>query len=98
MLEQELVDRLGLFYKMFADPTRIQILALLCEKSLCVGEIVKQLGRTQSSVSHQLQTLRIANFVKYEKVGKEVFYSLADDHIKVILKYGLEHIKEGGTL
>lgn len=49
---------------------------------------------SQSAISHQLQMLRYFNVVKTDKKGQTVIYSLADDHIKIILRYGLEHIKE----
>lgn len=97
LLSKERLERLSLFYKMFGDPTRIRILGLLNDQKCCVSEIAEALHMTQSSISHQLQTLRYASFVTYEKQGKEVFYSLADDHIKILLQYGLEHIMEGET-
>ena len=56
--------------------------------------MVEKLDVSQSAVSHQLQMLRYFNVVKTEKKGQTVVYSLADDHISIILKYGLEHIKE----
>ena len=49
---------------------------------------------TQSAISHQLKNLRASNLVKTEKIGKNVYYSISDEHIKIILKYGLEHISE----
>jgi len=49
---------------------------------------------TKSAVSHQLRSLREANLVKNRREGKNVFYSLADDHVKQIFEKGLEHIRE----
>ncbi|MDR1917494.1 MAG: metalloregulator ArsR/SmtB family transcription factor [Christensenellaceae bacterium] len=81
-------------YKMFADNTRARILwALSCEE-MCVCDLAVLLNVTKSAISHQLQSFRLLNLVKYEKRGKEVYYSLADEHVNVLLKYGLEHIKE----
>lgn len=93
-LNEEMRKQLSQFYKMFADETRIRILFLLETSKKNVNEIAESLSMTPSSISHQLQTLRLTNFVRYEKIGKEVYYALADDHIKIILEYGLEHIKE----
>lgn len=92
---KEIICKLSQFYKIFGDETRIRILNLLIDKSLCVNDIAASLGMSQSSISHQLQVLRYANFVRTEKQGKVVYYSLADSHIKIILKYGFEHIMEG---
>ncbi len=90
------IYQLSEFYKMFGDVTRLKILNALSCKNLCVSEIAEQLQMTHSSISHQLQVLRAQNFVKYEKIGKTVYYSLADEHIQIILKYGYEHIQERG--
>lgn len=91
---KELLYGLSEFYKIFGDQTRLRILDVLTNKPLCVNEISEILDISQSAVSHQLKNLRSSNLVKTDKVGKNVYYSLADDHIKIILKYGLEHISE----
>ncbi len=91
---KELLYGLSEFYKIFGDQTRLRILDALINKPLCVNEICDILDISQSAVSHQLKNLRSSNLVKAEKVGKNVYYSIADDHIKIILKYGLEHISE----
>ncbi|MDR1687743.1 MAG: metalloregulator ArsR/SmtB family transcription factor [Clostridiales bacterium] len=81
-------------YKMFADNTRVQILwALSCEE-MCVCDLAVLLGMTKSAISHQLKSLRLANLIKYQKQGKNVYYSLADDHVKGIFEKGFEHIIE----
>jgi len=81
-------------YKMFADSTRVRILwALSCEV-MCVCDLAVLLGMTKSAVSHQLKSLRLANLVKYDKQGKIVYYSLADNHVKDIFEKGFEHIRE----
>ena len=87
MENKELLTELGDFFKIFADATRIRILELLTE-------IADKLMVSQSAISHQLQMLRYFNVVKTDKKGQTVIYSLADDHIRIILRYGLEHIKE----
>jgi ArsR family transcriptional regulator len=91
---KELLYGLSEFYKIFGDQTRLRILDVLINKPLCVNEISEILDISQSAISHQLKNLRSSNLVKTEKIGKNVYYSIADDHIKIILKYGLEHISE----
>ena len=91
---KELLYGLSEFYKIFADETRLRILDVLLNKPLCVNEISEILDMTQSAISHQLKNLRASNLVKTEKIGKNVYYSISDDHIKIILSYGLEHTKE----
>lgn len=81
-------------YKMFADSTRVRILWALSNVELCVCDIALLLNMTKSAISHQLRALRLANLVKYVKRGKEVYYSLADDHVRDIFEKGFEHINE----
>lgn len=91
---KELLVGLSEFYKIFGDSTRLRMLDALVNKPLCVNEISEILDISQSAISHQLKYLRASNLVKAEKVGKNVYYSIADDHIETILKVGLEHISE----
>lgn len=91
---KDLLAGLSEFYKIFADQTRLRILDVLLNKPLCVNEISEILDMSQSAISHQLKNLRASNLVKTEKNGKNVYYSISDEHIKIILKYGLEHIAE----
>lgn len=92
--KEELLYDLAEFFKIFGDSSRIRILSILREDKLCVNEISYLLQLSVSAVSHQLRILRQARLVRYQKIGKEVFYSLDDDHIEKILDQGLEHIKE----
>ena len=91
--EEDFYDLADL-YKMFADSTRVRILWALSCQQMCVCDIAVLLGMTKSAISHQLKSLRLANLVRYEKRGKEVYYSLADSHVKDIFKKGFEHIHE----
>ena len=81
-------------YKMFSDNTRLRILWALSQESMCVCDLAILLGMTKSAISHQLKSLRLANIVKYDKQGKVVYYSLADDHVHGIFEKGFEHVRE----
>ena len=91
---KEFLYGLSEFFKIFADPTRLRILEVLINKPLCVNDISEKLNISQSAISHQLKYLRSSNLVKTEKIGKNVFYNISDNHIKIILEYGIEHLKE----
>lgn len=95
MLDEKYLLKMTEFFKVFADETRLKILNLLESNPLCVCGISAGLGMTKSAISHQLKKLRDMNLVKAEKVGKEVWYSLADDHIKKVFDISAEHIMEG---
>ena len=88
------IFNLAEFFKMFGNPTRAKILYSLHLRDLYVGEIAEILGMSISAVSHQLWILRAAKLVKAAKEGKEVKYSLDDDHVNQIMACGLTHVKE----
>ncbi len=90
---EELYD-LAEFFKVFGDSTRIRILCVLFESEVCVCDIAQALDMTQSAISHQLRILKNARLLKTRREGKQVFYSLADDHVRSIIAMGLEHIEE----
>ena len=81
-------------FKAFGDPTRVQILSLLTEGELCVTEITQAVDITQSAISHQLRILKQMHLIKFRREGKNLLYSLADDHVLTILQTGLEHVLE----
>jgi len=94
MIDEELLYDLSDLYKVFGDTTRIKILHVLSISEMCVCDISALLGMKQSSVSHQLKTLRQAKLVKYRRSGKVVYYSLDDNHVVEIFNQGLAHITE----
>lgn len=91
-LSDEVIQTMAESFKALADPTRLRILALLSEHECGVGELAAQLDVSQSAVSHQLRLLRSLDIVRYRKDGREVYYDLADDHVRDILGRTLEHI------
>ena len=90
----EYLYELADIFKVFGDSTRIKILFALFESELCVGDLARLLGLSQSAVSHQLKTLKEAKLVRFRREGKIIFYSLDDDHVRTILSMGMEHVEE----
>ena len=93
--EDEKLYDLADFFKMFGDSTRIKILFALDQNEMCVCDLAVLLNMTKSAISHQLKTLRQVKLVKHRRDGKVTFYSLQDEHVKILLEIGLEHIEEG---
>lgn len=91
--DEELID-MSEFFKIFGDSTRIKIINALLNSKMCVCDIAYLLNMTHSAISHQLRFLKQAKIVKYEKIGKVVYYFLSDNHIKSIFDQGEEHISE----
>ena len=92
--EKEIMDFIGELFKGLADPTRVHILYLLAEQELCVTDIAEKVELSQSAISHQLRILKQKQLIKFRREGKNILYSLADDHVKTILEMGLEHVLE----
>ncbi len=94
-LEMPVVSRLASFFKVMGDETRVKIIYALVQKEMCVSELVQILdfNITQSAVSHQLKQLKSEGLVKARREGKNIFYSLDDEHIVGILDQSLIHIR-----
>lgn len=93
VLDKEKQLRIAELFKGFADVTRIQILTLLLDGEMCVNDIAQAVELTQSAISHQLRLLKQMHLIKYRREGKNILYSLADDHVQTIIQMGLEHIE-----
>ncbi len=94
VLDKDEYISLAALFKLFGDGTRVEILHALEIHEMCVCDIAYLLGVSKSAVSHQLKALKLANLVKFRREGQIVYYSLADDHVKILLDMGLEHINE----
>ncbi len=94
MLDDDTVMDLADLFKVFGDSTRIRILWALHESEMCVHGISKSLGLTMSAVSHQLKTLKDADLVQSRRDGKNVYYSLCDEHVEILLSTALTHLRE----
>ncbi|MGB9370383.1 MAG: metalloregulator ArsR/SmtB family transcription factor [Halobacteriota archaeon] len=94
MLDRELLTDAAEIFKVFGDPTRMRLLYALAQRELCVCDLSAVLGMTQSAISHQLRVLRSARLVRYRKVGKIVYYALADAHVVQLIDVGVDHARE----
>ena len=94
LFDEDTIRVIAEFFKILGDPTRIKIIQILFQNEMCVCDLVAVMGMSQPAISQQLKILKQANMVKYRRDGKNVFYSLSDDHIKQIFDQGHIHIKE----
>lgn len=93
MPDTEKLYDLAELFKVFGDSTRIRILCALLNKEMCVFHLSEELEMGSSAISHQLRILRGAGLVKTRRNGKEIYYSLDDEHVKIIFDAGFEHIE-----
>ncbi len=94
LLPDEDICDLADFFKVFGDSSRLKVLWALHQSELCVTHLAELLGMTAPAVSHQLKILRQSHLVRTRRDGKNIYYSLADDHVQRILELGLEHTDE----
>lgn len=71
--------------KALGDPTRLKIIYLLTYGELCVCEILTALDKPQPTVSHHLNILKKAGFLKWRKDGVWIYYSLSNPEIINVL-------------
>jgi ArsR family transcriptional regulator, lead/cadmium/zinc/bismuth-responsive transcriptional repressor len=91
----ETANQLAELFKTLGDPTRLRIVALLMTQELTVQAIADALAISQSAISHQLRILRQLRLVRFRKNGRNVFYALDDDHIRILFEQGLQHVEHG---
>ena len=93
--DEDTMTALSDFFKNFGDSTRIKIVSALLAGELCVADIAEVLEISASAISHQLRILRQAKIVRSRRVGKQIYYSIEDNHVGILYTVGMEHIQEG---
>lgn len=97
LLPETEIAEMAAMFKMMADPTRLRIINALLISELCVQDMAELVQMSQSAVSHQLAALRSSRLIKFRREGKQIFYSLDDEHIGQLFNQCLEHATEGET-
>ncbi|HET6350719.1 MAG TPA: metalloregulator ArsR/SmtB family transcription factor [Coriobacteriia bacterium] len=94
---QPLVERTAALFAALADPTRFRILDALSREELCVCDLAAIARISQSGVSHQLRLLRDRGLVTYRRDGNRAVYRLSDEHVRDLIRIGVEHASEGAV-
>ena len=94
VLADSTVTALAETFRVLGDSTRVRILDALSQSELCVCDIARLLGLSESAVSHQLRLLRGMRLVRPRRAGRMMFYALDDQHIVRLFEQGLEHVQE----
>jgi ArsR family transcriptional regulator len=95
ILKENTFTHLAELFGALSDPTRLRIISILLEGELNVGDLASQLNMTESAVSHQLRGLRQLRLVSSRKDGRQVYYTLDDDHVARLYGLGLDHVEHG---
>ena len=89
------VEEASALLKAVADPTRLRMLSALAAEELCVHDLALVAGVSESGASHQLRLLRAHRLVTARKLGRTVYYRLADEHVTRLIANAVEHAREG---
>lgn len=90
----DMLFELADLFKVFGDSTRLRIMYAISDGELSVLSIAETLGMEQSTISHQLRVLRNNKLVRVRREGKQIYYTLDDDHVKKIIEMGIDHLME----
>jgi DNA-binding transcriptional ArsR family regulator len=89
----EVFQDLAETFRVLSDPGRVRLISALLEAGeLCVCDLAAVTGLSQTACSHNLRLLRSSRLVRYRKQGRNVYYSLDDAHIRLLLDVGLQHV------
>ena len=80
-------------FSTLSDASRVRIISALLEKELSVGALAEKLKMSESAVSHQLRGLRHMRIIRGRRQGRQVFYSLEDNHVEQLYRMGLDHVE-----
>ncbi|MBQ3180646.1 MAG: winged helix-turn-helix transcriptional regulator [Firmicutes bacterium] len=94
LVDDAVVQEMAGMFKMMADPTRLKLINALMLSEMCVCDLTELMGMSQSAVSHQLAALRKSRLIKSRRDGKQIFYSLDDEHIGLLFNQCLIHSRE----
>jgi DNA-binding transcriptional ArsR family regulator len=87
--------QLAELFSALSDASRVRLISLLMEGEMSVSTLAEELKMTESAVSHQLRGLRQMHLVRERKDGRQVFYTLDDDHVSKLFSMGLDHVEHG---
>lgn len=95
LLDEQTAADLAELFRAFSDTSRVRIISVLTEGEMNVGALAKAVGLSESATSHHLRGLRQMRLVRARKEGRQVFYSLDDEHVSELYRRGLDHVQHG---
>lgn len=82
------------YFQALSDPTRVRMIRALADQEWCVTDLTDALGMDQPAVSHQLKYLREMGLVTWTKIGRHVYYTLADPHLLHVLMSSIARFQD----
>ncbi|MDB4974553.1 MAG: Transcriptional regulator, ArsR family [Myxococcaceae bacterium] len=88
------VERAAALFRALGDTARLSLLERLAGGEYCVTELAEATGEGLSTISQRLRTLRSERLLRRRRVGKHVYYTLADHHVADLIQSAIEHAAE----
>jgi len=98
IIDDDQVVQLAEMFHLMGDPTRLRILLTCLQGPTSVGTIASALNLSASLVSHHLRLLRATRVMRSQRRGKQIYYTVADEHISCVIADMLEHVAEPAAL
>ena len=94
-LDDTTAQHIAELFSILGDTSRVKIIAALLKGSLNVQALADEVGISPSGISHHMRGLRQMNLVRAHKQGRQVFYSLVDQHVEQLFQRGVDHVLHG---
>jgi ArsR family transcriptional regulator len=88
------IERAAALFRALGDSARLSLLERLASGEYCVTELAEATGEGLSTISQRLRTLRSERLLRRRRVGKHVYYSLADAHVAALIHAAVAHASE----
>jgi ArsR family transcriptional regulator len=95
LVDEHTAARVAELFRALGDASRVRIIAALLGGELNVGALAAAVGISESAISHHMRGLRQMRLVRARRDGRQVYYSLDDDHVVELFKRGLDHVEHG---
>jgi DNA-binding transcriptional ArsR family regulator len=95
ILDEHSAAHVAELFRAFSDTSRVRIMSALLSGEKKVGTLAELVGISESAVSHHMRNLRQLRMVRARKEGRQVFYSIEDQHILDLFLRGVAHIQSG---
>lgn len=95
LLDEHTAAQVAELFRALGDASRVRIIAALLGGEMNVGALAIAVGISESAVSHHMRGLRQMRLVRARRDGRQVFYTLDDDHVVELFTRGLDHVEHG---
>src|SRR5690606_15728365 len=98
LLGDDVYSRMAALFRALGDPSRAKIVFSLLQQELCVCDLAAVCDLSESATSQHLRVLKSLHIVKLRRSGRMSYYSIEDDHVRVLLGVSLNHLNHSPPL